>query len=78
MAYARHETFYIRDGWLRKGLKLVEKKGFDFFNSNDAPEELGIGKNMVQSLKFLASSNKHGRKRGGAEKRAFGFCKNYF
>ena len=24
MPYARHETFYIRDGWLRKGLRLVE------------------------------------------------------
>ena len=52
MSFARHETFYIRDGWLRKGMKLVEKKGFGFFRQDEAPETLGMGKNMVQSLRF--------------------------
>jgi len=52
MPYARHETFYIRDGWLRKGLKLVEKKGYVFFNDDEAPEDLGVGKNMVKSIRF--------------------------
>ncbi|MDK2824233.1 MAG: hypothetical protein PWP71_2151 [Clostridia bacterium] len=52
MVFARHETFYIRDGWLRKGLKLVNNRGFDFLKDKDAPEELGIGKNMVSSLRF--------------------------
>lgn len=52
MSFARHETFYIRDGWLRKGIRLVYEKGFDFFKDNDAPEELGMGKNMVSSLRF--------------------------
>lgn len=52
MAFARHETFYIRDGWLRKGLKLVNSRGYDYFKNQDAPEELGMGKNMVSSLRF--------------------------
>ncbi|MGI6640457.1 MAG: DUF4007 family protein [Limnochordia bacterium] len=52
MPYARHETFYIRDGWLRKGLLLVREKGYAFFRDEDAPEVLGVGKNMVNSIRF--------------------------
>ena len=52
MSYARHETFYIRDGWLRKGLKLIEQRGYDFFRDDEAPEILGVGKNMVNSIRF--------------------------
>lgn len=54
MSFARHETFYIRDGWLRKGLKLIsdQPEGYNFLKSNEAPEVLGMGKNMVQSLRF--------------------------
>ncbi len=52
MSFARHETFYFRDGWLRKGMKLTNKYGFDFFKSQDAPDVLGMGKNMVQSLRY--------------------------
>ncbi|HQD78469.1 MAG: DUF4007 family protein [Limnochordia bacterium] len=52
MPYARHETFYIRDGWLRKGLRLVEERGYEFFRDEEAPEVLGVGKNMVNSIRF--------------------------
>ncbi len=52
MSFARHETFYIRDGWLRKGIKLVNEMGFDFLKSEEAPEVLGMGKNMVNALRF--------------------------
>jgi len=52
MAFARHETFYFRDGWLRKGIRMVQREGFQFFRRAEAPDELGIGKNMVRALKF--------------------------
>lgn len=61
MAFARHETFYIRDGWLRKGLKFISDKkneGFEGFRSDIAPEVLGMGKNMVSSLKFWLQATK--------------------
>ena len=58
MSFARHETFYLRDGWLRKGLKIVKKIDFNFFKDESAPEELGMGKNMVQSLKFWLLATK--------------------
>ena len=54
MSFARHETFYIRDGWLRKGLKAIRENesGMHFLKKDEAPEVLGMGKNMVQSLRF--------------------------
>lgn len=52
MPFARHETFYIRDGWLRKGLRLVDEKGYAYFRDEEAPEVLGVGKNMVNAIRF--------------------------
>lgn len=51
MAFARHETFYFREGWLTKGLKAVnEDQGI--FMAKDAMERLGIGSNMVKALRY--------------------------
>jgi len=51
MPFAKHESFYIRDGWLFKGLKAVNDHP-EIFVSSDAPERLGLGKNMVRALRF--------------------------
>ena len=52
MGFAKHETFYIREGWLFKGMAAI-KKAKDYGNisstiflDNDAPERLGIGQNV--------------------------------
>lgn len=50
-SFARHETFHIRTGWLRKGLKAIEENDHIFLE-DEAMEELGIGKNMVSSLRY--------------------------
>ena len=47
----RHESFSIREGWLTKGIKEV-KKDSRIFSSPDATDILGIGTNMVKSLKY--------------------------
>ena len=57
MAFAKHETFYIREGWLFKGMAAIQKaKDEDklptIFLDIDAAERLGIGQNMVKSLRF--------------------------
>ena len=51
MSYARHQTFYLRSGWLAKALEALpcEPK---LFSGDKATVRLGIGKNMVQSLRF--------------------------
>ena len=47
----RHESFSIREGWLAKGIRTV-KKDSKVFSSADATDILGIGTNMVKSLKY--------------------------
>ncbi len=54
MKFRGHETFFIRKGWLSKGMKYVEKsKGEVFISKDDNPMDvLGIGANMVKSLRY--------------------------
>lgn len=57
MAFAKHETFHIREGWLYKGMEAItraEEGGQlpTIFLDSAAPEKLGIGRNMVRSLRF--------------------------
>lgn len=53
MRFARHETFHFREGWLTKGFRKIESEGFkDLFSRPDAMELLGIGNNMVRSLRY--------------------------
>lgn len=51
MYFAKHETFSIRDGWLTKGLITLEENPRVFLDE-EAPEELGLGRNMVRALRF--------------------------
>lgn len=57
MSFAKHETFHIREGWLFKGMAAIkEAEGQGrlptIFLEKDAPERLGIGRNMVRALRF--------------------------
>ena len=49
MKYSGHESFSIRKDWLAKGIRK-----FDAFKKDElsAMDELGIGKNMVKSLRY--------------------------
>ncbi|MFD3259579.1 DUF4007 family protein [Paenibacillus lentus] len=51
MAYARHQSFYIRDKWFSKGLTAVSQNS-RFFYDDFSFEKIGLGKNMVESLKY--------------------------
>lgn len=51
MYFAKHQTFHIRDGWLLKGIQALQEDP-TIFLSDDATERLGLGKNMVQSLRY--------------------------
>ncbi len=53
MKYRGHETFSIRKNWLAKGIEAVQKNPGIFTDKTFAPmEELGIGRNMVVSLRY--------------------------
>jgi hypothetical protein len=49
--YARHQTFHLRDGWIRKGLVAVREDPLVFL-APDAADRLGLGVNMVEALRF--------------------------
>lgn len=49
-SFSGHETFSLRHGWLKKGVDRVSQKP-DFFSTESAMIELGVGKNMVQSIR---------------------------
>ncbi len=54
--FARHETFHPRLGWFRKGFLAATRDDGEFFLAPDAPMRLGVGKNMVRSIKFWSSA----------------------
>lgn len=49
MGYNQHQSFFLRDRWLGKGLRALQSDP-RFFFEKDAFERIGLGKNMVQSL----------------------------
>lgn len=49
--FARHETFHPRFGWLKKGFDRASEDG-NIFTAEDAPVQLGVGKNMVASIRY--------------------------
>ena len=51
MAFGRHETFALRYGWLSKGFQEMATKQ-SIFESDDATVRLGVGKNMVNAIKY--------------------------
>lgn len=50
-SFGRHETFALRFGWLTKGYKAVEENP-KVFTDDDATMVLGVGKNMVASIRY--------------------------
>lgn len=53
MKFRAHETFFIRKGWISKGMKNVTNDATVFMGVNGNPMDiLGIGANMVKSLRY--------------------------
>lgn len=48
--FSGHESFACKSYWLKRGYDFV--RGENNFNDNDAVVRLGVGKNMVASIKF--------------------------
>lgn len=57
MIFARHETFHPRFGWLKKGFDCA-KEDEKIFLAEDATVRLGVGKNMVKSIRHWCSAFK--------------------
>ena len=49
--FSGHQTFVFRYGWLEKGVQLIQRNPHGFLD-NDVLIQLGVGKNMVESIKY--------------------------
>lgn len=70
MKFRGHETFFIRKGWLNKGMKNIEIDPYVFMGGKDNPMDvLGIGSNMVKSMRYwmqavgISSEPKSGKRK---------------
>ena len=52
-AFGRHETFSLRYSWLTKAYQELLAKP-DVFESEDSTVRLGVGKNMVNAIRYWA------------------------
>lgn len=67
--FAKHEKFHIRNGWLKKGLNAIEDHPHIFLETINAMDELGIGKNMIMSLRYwMQATNLTNEEYDGGEK----------
>ncbi len=58
LKFKKNESFYIRDGWFEKALNTIDAfEGNNFFAKNNGIVELGIGSNMVKSLRYWLQSS---------------------
>ena len=51
VAFGRHETFALRYSWLTKGFQELSKDP-QIFTDDNATVKLGVGKNMVNSIRY--------------------------
>lgn len=53
MKFRAHDTFFIRKGWLSKGMRCVAANPDVFISREENPMDvLGIGANMVKALRY--------------------------
>ena len=60
VAFGRHETFPLRFGWIAKGLKALHEDP-TIFHREDATVILGVGKNMVASIRYWLQATRVAR-----------------
>lgn len=71
MRYGGHQTFFIREGWIPKGLDFLNNSP-EKLSDDHAADYLGVGRNMAQALNhwLLATGlakkeQENGKKKGG-------------
>ena len=53
MKFRAHDTFFIRKGWLSKGMRCIANQPDVFISRDENPMDvLGIGANMVKALRY--------------------------
>ena len=57
MRFSGHDTFHCKEQWLLKGIQLLDNQpNKSILKSESAIFELGVGKNMVRSIRYWLRS----------------------
>ena len=71
MRFGGHQTFFVREGWLAKGLALLRKDA-SAFDDPYVADQLGVGRNMAKSIEhwllatgLAGKTERRGRGRSG-------------
>lgn len=67
-SFAGHETFALRYSWLKKGIDLLADDP-GLFRRDDAIVRLGVGKNMVRSIRHWCLATRMAREKEGSRGR---------
>ena len=67
MRFGGHETFVVREGWLHKGLSLMNEDARRL-TGPFAQDELGVGKNMAKSIRHWLAATGLAERTGAATK----------
>lgn len=63
-----HEKFQLREGWMNKGLFAAKENGTHIFLESQGPDVLGVGTNMVKSIRYWMQACGMLKKDGNKEK----------
>ena len=55
-AFGRHQTFHLKLAWLTKGFMAAQENNELFKDIDSATVTLGVGKNMVFSIRYWLQS----------------------
>lgn len=58
MKFGAHQSFYLKDQWLYKGIYWTHKHPKILLENSNAMHTLGVGKNMVEAIKFWLKASK--------------------
>src|SRR5262249_5952241 len=65
VSFSGHETFPFRYSWMKKGVDAICKEA-TIFSRDDAMTRLGVGKNMVRSIRHWCIASDVFEERDGA------------
>ncbi len=63
-----HEKFPVREGWMNKGIFAAKENGTHIFMENKGADVLGVGSNMVKSIRYWMQAFGMLEKDGNREK----------
>ena len=64
MRFGAHQTFHLRSSWLHKGLLAISDAP-NALHRDNAIEKLGLGKNMVESLRYWLEATRLAEREDG-------------